>query len=149
MKMKPTGAERAVVITSSQTLLEAYFKAFDAGDTSGYTSFYATDVELHNGAGARLKGAAEIVAFYEPLRASVCRTTQVRMTLGGERSIAALLESRFDIITDATVFSGDAVEAGDRIQLRSMALYELNGARFHRITARTIEKTIIRRGSAA
>jgi hypothetical protein len=148
MKVSATGAERAVVITSSQTLLETYFKAFDAGDTSGYTRFYATDVELQNGAGSRLTGAEQIVAFYEQLRSKLVRKTCVRLVVQGEHSLAALLEFEFDVVADETVFSGDTLGAGDRVQLRSMALYELSGAKFKRITARTIEKIITRRGSA-
>jgi hypothetical protein len=70
------------------------------------------------------------------------------LVVAGEQSIAALLESQFNVTADSTVFSGDTVDAGDRIQLRSMALYELSGTKFRRITARTIEKNIIRRGSA-
>jgi len=136
------------VIASSQTLLETYFKAFDEGDTSGYASFYAADVTLQNGAGEHLEGAEDIVAFYEKLRPGLVRTTQVRLVIEGAQSIAALLESRFEITADSTVFSGETVHAGDRIQLKSMALYELSGTKFRRITARTIEKNIIRRGNS-
>lgn len=136
------------MITSSQTLLETYFRAFDTGDKDGYASFYAADVELQNGAGNRLAGAGQIVAFYEGLRSQLIRTTRVQLVVEGECSIAALLESQFDVIANSTIFSGDTLDAGDRIQLRSMALYELSGAKFKRITARTIDKIITRRGSA-
>ncbi|MBO9669127.1 MAG: nuclear transport factor 2 family protein [Sphingobium sp.] len=137
------------MIAASQTLLETYFKAFDEGDTSGYASFYASDVTLQNGAGEHLKGVDDIVAFYEKLRPNLVRTTHVRLVIEGEKSIAALLESRFEVTAESAVFSGDTVRAGDRIQLKSMALYELSGTKFQRITARTIEKNIIRRGNSA
>ncbi|MBO9669914.1 MAG: nuclear transport factor 2 family protein [Sphingobium sp.] len=137
------------MIAAAPACLATYFRAFDAGDTRTYASFYATDVELQNGAGERLAGAQAIIAFYEKLRCGLTRSTHVRLVVPGRCSIAALLESRFDITAESLVFSGDKVGAGDRIELRSMALYELSGAKFQRITARTIEKTIIRRGRTA
>jgi hypothetical protein len=43
-------------------------------------------------------------------------------------------------------FAGQVLDTGDRVLLRSIALYELEGGKFKRIHAQTLDRNILRAG---
>ncbi|MDH7971726.1 nuclear transport factor 2 family protein [Sphingomonas sp. AR_OL41] len=125
-----------------------YVDAFNAGDDVAYSRFYAPDVVFCNGAGAALVGARAIVDYYARFRQSVERVMTVEALLCAETCIAAALASRFTILQDGTSFANDVLNAGDRVEINSMALYEMAEGRFASINATTLRRTIIRKENA-
>ncbi len=133
---------------SKAKMLASYVDAFNRGDTAAYGAFYAPDVTLRNGRGMVLSGPAEILAFYSALRASVARVMRIQAVIEGHDCIAASLASCFTALEDGVDFSGDMLAAGDRVEIESMALYELEGGKFRRINATTIKRNILRKGES-
>jgi len=123
-----------------------YIAAFNRGDIASYSRFYAPDVQFRNGAGAELVGAAAIVEYYEALKPLMAREIEVRGVTEGTAALAAALRSRFVILRNAVEFAGELLNAGDRVLIDSIALYEFEGGKFAAINSRTIERQIERQG---
>ena len=127
-------------------MLARYVEAFNQGDTATYGAFYAPDVTLRNGCGMVLSGPAEILDFYSNLRSSVSRIMRIQAIIGGQDCIVASLASCFTALQSNIDFSGDILAKGDRVEIESMALYELENNKFARINATTIKRRILRQG---
>lgn len=126
-------------------MVEQYIAAFNAGDASAYAKFYAPGIVFANGAGTRLTGPAAIIAYYENLKSTMTRTITVKAVVEGSQSLGAALASCFTILADGVDFAGEVLDAGDRVHLESIALYELDGDQFARIEAGTVSRRIERR----
>lgn len=126
-----------------------YISAFNEGDSETYGSFYAPTIAFRNGAGDRLEGPDAIIAYYEALKGRIARRMEVRAVVAGETALCAALHSRFEILSPGEHFAGQDLSKGDAVLLDSMALYELEGARFARIEATSISRRILRAGEAA
>ena len=125
-----------------------YIAAFNAGDVDSYARYYAPDIRFRNGAGTELTGPDAIVDHYRSLAGSLSRTIEVKALADGERAFAAALSSLFTILADGVRFAGEVLNAGDQVHLESVALYELEDARFARIEATTLTRRIERQGAA-
>ena len=125
-----------------------YISAFNAGDCAAYRAFYAPTIEFRNGAGAVLSGPDAIVCYYEGLKGRIARTMEVEALVPGETALCAALASQFEIVSASEEFAGTTLARGDRVLLKSVALYELEGSRFARIAARSISRQIVRAGDA-
>lgn len=127
-------------------MLDRYVTAFNAGDSAAYAACYAPDVVLVNGAGQELHGPAAITAFYAGMRGKVARELVVEGVVEGRDTIAAALRSRFVALEDGVAVGARLLNTGDRFDLRSMALYEIENGLFKRIQATSLERTISRKG---
>lgn len=131
---------------SAEPMFREYIEAFNAGDGTTFTRFYAPDAVLINGAGITLHGPAAIAEFYDELKARMQRRIEVLGLVEGRETLAAALRSIFEAFVDGVPFAGHVLDAGDRVILRSIALYELEGGKFKRIKARTLDRQIVRAG---
>lgn len=129
-------------------MFSQYVDAFNAGDDVAYSRFYAPDIVFRNGAGAALVGARAIVEYYARFRQSIERVMAVEAVICADTCLAAALASRFTILKDGTSFANDVFDAGDRVEINSMALYELVEGRFASINATTLRRRIIRKENA-
>jgi hypothetical protein len=130
-------------------MFEQYITAFNAHDSATYSSFYAPDVVLRNGAGTTLTGAEAIVAYYTSLRSTLQRTIKIKGFVAGANNFAAMLSSQFAVIAPSVHFAGQELVAGDRVLIESIALYELRGSCFAAISAETINRNIMRQETHA
>lgn len=126
--------------------LNRYVDAFNRGDAPAYSAHYAPDVALRNGAGTVLRGRAAIVDFYAGVAETLHRVMRIKGIAEGERSGAAALVSRFTALRDGVVLAGETLNAGDGLELESVALYELEGGKFVRISATTLARRVIPKG---
>ncbi|MEG3145697.1 nuclear transport factor 2 family protein [Sphingomonas sp. RT2P30] len=129
-------------------MFRQYVDAFNAGDDVAYSRFYAPDIVFRNGAGAALVGARAVVEYYARFRQSVERVMSVEAMLCADTCLAAALASRFTILQDGTSFANEVLNAGDRVEINSMALYEMAEGKFASINATTLRRTIIRKENA-
>jgi predicted ester cyclase len=113
----------------------AYIDAFNRGDFDAVTDNYTDDVELVNGAGARLVGKAAIVDFYRKVRADTDRTIQIVECFADADGVAADLKSEFVATRDAPDFPSGPMARGDRLRINSFALYTLRDGKFAQIKA--------------
>ena len=125
-----------------------YVDAFNAGDAAAYSRFYAPDIVFRNGAGTALVGARAIVEYYARFRQSIERVMAVEALICADTCLAAALASRFTILENRTSFANDLLDAGDRVEINSIALYELVEGKFASINATTLRRKIIRKESA-
>ena len=95
-------------------------------------------------AGVELVGARAIVDYYETLKPLMAREIEIRGITEAEVSLAAALRSRFVILANGVPFAGELLDAGDRVLIESIALYELENEKFVRVESRTIERQIER-----
>ncbi len=130
---------------SSRTILEQYIAAFNENDTATYSSFYAPDVVLRNGAGATLIGPRAIIAYYDELRPSLHRTMELKALAADIDSLAAALSSQFTVLAPRLHFAGTDLMAGDKVELDSIVLYMLRAGKFARITSDTVRRIIVRK----
>lgn len=130
-------------------MLQTYIAAFNRGDTATYAAFYADDVVLCNGGGTVLRGRDAITAFYSGVRQRLDRTIEVEGVIAGDNAMTALLRSEFTALEDAVELGGSLLNRGDRMLLRSMALYELVDSKFQAIRAISLERRFLRQGEEA
>jgi hypothetical protein len=129
-------------------MFRRYVDAFNAGDHVAYSRFYAPDIVFGNGAGAALIGAPAVVEYYARFRQSIGRVMTVEAVICADTCLAAALASRFTILKDRTSFANEVLDAGDRVEINSMALYELVEGKFASINATTLRRKIIRKENA-
>lgn len=129
--------------------LERYVDAFNRGDDAGYGAFYAPDVRFRNGGGTELAGRDAILAHYRKVRERLDRVMRVRAVCSGEGALAAALASTFEARIDHVALAGETLMRGDRLELESMALYEIEEDRFVRVEATTIAHRLVRRSATA
>jgi len=110
-----------------------YIAAFNRGDFDGFTDHYTDDVELTIANGTHLKGRQAIIDFYRNVRAGTERTIRVVASFADENGLAAELESEFLATEDVPDFTSGPMRKGDRLYIRTFALYELEDGRFARI----------------
>lgn len=127
-------------------MFREYIEAFNSGSSPDYARFYAPDAILINGAGEKLYGSAAIVQFYDELKQHTKRRIEVLGLVEGRDTLAAGLQSTFEVVTDSWSFAGQVLDTGDRVLLRSIALYELEGGKFKRIQAQTLDRKVLRVG---
>jgi ketosteroid isomerase-like protein len=127
-------------------MFREYIEAFNSGSGADYARFYASDAILTNGAGDKLHGPAAIVEFYDELKKYAKRRIEVLGLIEGRDTLSAALQSTFEVTSDGFSFAGQILDAGDRVLLRSFALYELEGDKFKRIQAQTLDRKILRAG---
>jgi hypothetical protein len=133
---------------SPKAKFHEYIEAFNAGDSTAYTRFYAPDAVLINGAGDKLCGPTAIAEFYDELKQRAQRQIEVLGLVEGRNTLAAALRSTFLVISEGMPFAGHVLNVGDRAVMRSIVLYELDGGKFRRIQAQTLDRKIMRAGLA-
>ncbi len=126
--------------------LADYVEAFNRGDAAAYGVFYAPDVVLRNGGGTVLEGRDAILQFYARVRQQMHRVMRLVAVVEGRECLAAALASTFTALEDGVSLAGESLQAGDRLMLESMALYELEDGKFIRIEATTIRHSVLRKG---
>lgn len=131
---------------SAKPMFREYIEAFNSGSGADYARFYARDAILINGAGDKLQGPAAIVEFYDEFKERAKRRIEVLGLVEGRDTLAAALQSTFEVVGDGLSFAGEVLDTGDRVLLRSIALYELEGGKFKRIQAQTLDRKIMRAG---
>lgn len=129
--------------------LARYVDAFNRGDDAAYGAFYAPDVQFRNGGGTALVGRDAILAHYRGMRERIDRVMCLRAVSVGEHALAAALASTFVAKVDGVALAGETLARGDRLELESMALYEVANDRFVRVEATTIAHKVLRQGAAA
>ena len=122
----------------------AYIAAFNRGDFDAVTANYTDDVELVNGAGARLVGKQAIVDFYHKVRADTDRTIEIVECFADDDGVAADLKSEFVATRDAPDFPSGPMAKGDRLRINSFALYTLRDGKFAQIKAGAHKREWIR-----
>lgn len=127
-------------------MLRDYIAAFNRGDTAAYGACYAADVLLVNGAGDALHGRDAVTAFYAALRGKFDRTITLEAVVAGDDALAAQLHSHFIALEDGLALGGAMLGRGDRFELRSIALYELEHGKFKTIRATTLERRLVGTG---
>lgn len=130
-------------------MLRSYIAAFNRGDTAAYAEFYAQDVMLSNGGGQVLQGRDAIVEFYAGVRQRLDRTIAIDAIVAGDDAMVAQLRSDFTARQDGIELGGEQLDRGDRMLLRSMVLYELEGGKFQAIRAVSLERRFVRQGEEA
>ena len=109
-----------------------YISAFNARDYSGFSAYYAPDVEFF-GQAARLTGRQAIVEFYTGIHARVDETVEVLAFASGPGLIAAELLTTLVSRGDWPDFPNGAMAAGERRQSRNFAFYDIADGHFTRI----------------
>lgn len=127
----------------SEAMFRQYVSAFNAGNHSAYSGFYAPDIVMRNGAGAKLYGAEAIVDYYKKTRSSMARVMEIEALVVAPTAMSAALASRFTILSDGVEFAGRALSVGDQVAIRSIALYELVNDRIASINATTLQREYI------
>jgi ketosteroid isomerase-like protein len=124
-------------VSAEETLarFRAYVAAFNRGDFDAVTAKYTDDVELVNGAGARLIGKAAIVDFYRKVRADTDRTIEIVECFADDEGSGADLKSEFVATRDAPDFPSGPMAKGDRLRINSFAIYTLRDGKFAQIKA--------------
>lgn len=125
-----------------------YVEAFNRADDDAYGAFYAPGVHFRNGGGTALIGREAIVAHYRVVRERLDRVMRIRAVSLGKAALAAALASRFEAKVDGVALAGETLMRGDRIDLESIALYEVADDRFVRVEATTISHRLLRRSAA-
>lgn len=135
-------------MTTKAALLASYVEAFNRRDAEAYAGYYAADVVLRNGGGTVLCGRKAIVDFYSATSLRLARTMRIRSTCEGDHALAAALASTFTALVDDVALAGEVLNKGDKLELESMALYEITEGKFCRIEATTLARTVLRYGDA-
>lgn len=127
-------------------MLRRYIADFNSGNAEGYSACYADDVVLSNGGGRVLHGRDAIVSFYADVRKRLERLIEIDAIVAGNAAITAVLSSDFLALEDGVELGGAILAKGDRMLLRSVALYELAHGKFQSIHAVTLNRRLVRRG---
>lgn len=109
-----------------------YIAAFNRGDTSGYSKYYAEDVTF-TGPGRNLVGRDAIINFYRAAHQRMKQTVTVRHAYFGEDGMAADLDTELVFLEDWPDFFNGPMKAGDIRRTFNFAFYEVKAGLFTRI----------------
>ncbi len=110
-----------------------YVAAFNANDFNGFGRFYADDVIFELGSALRLDGREAILDFYRSVRARIDEVVKpLDVFLTADR-IAMHCRTRFSCFEDWPEFPIRPVKAGERWEVETIALYEVDGDQFRHI----------------
>jgi hypothetical protein len=118
----------------------AYIDAFNRGDYAAFADRYTADIELTIASGRTIEGRGAVIDFYRQVNAATTRTIRVIKAFADEYGLAAELESEFLALADAPDFASRPLNRGDRLYIRSFALYDLSGERYRRIRAAALSR---------
>ena len=113
-----------------------------APTTREFTDHYTEDIELVIASGKVLRGRQSIADFYRGVNAGTRRSINVIQVFGDDQNLAAELESEFLATTDVADFPSGPLRRGDRLYVRSFALYDLRGNKFCRIRAASFRREL-------
>ena len=111
----------------------SYVAAFNANDFEGFGRFYAEDVVFELGAMKRIEGREAILAFYREVKARITEVVTPIDVIITHSRIAMYCRTTFETFRDWPDFEIWPTMAGDRREVETIAMYEVENERFTHI----------------
>jgi hypothetical protein len=111
----------------------SYVAAFNANDFEGFGRFYAENVVFELGAMKRIEGREAILAFYREVKAHITEVVTPLDVIVTPSRIAMYCRTTFETFRDWPDFEIWPTVAGDRREVETIAMYEVENERFTHI----------------
>jgi ketosteroid isomerase-like protein len=111
-----------------------YIAAFNRSDFTGFSRYYAPDVEFVGRAG-QFRGRDAVVQFYRQVHARVRETINIQQIVLGERGLVADLVTQLEALEDWPDFPTGALYRGEIRRSQNFIWYDVSGKEFTRVRA--------------
>lgn len=111
-----------------------YIKAFNGDDFEGYGRYYASTIHMNYNGRVTLEGREMVRQFYARMHTRLRQAIKILHVAATSEVLFADIEGTFLALEDCPDFSLGPLAKGECLLSRSLARYDLDGARITSVT---------------